>query len=130
MLDIPHRGISPDMLGDLRPLVAESRFLRLQETVDATVVPEQVARFLVSVVRKTRELDGVVLGASPRASIHLLAASKVKARLSGRDHVTIEDIVAMAPHVLGHRIIIEGASSQEVVREAVHMVLPGVVPAA
>jgi MoxR-like ATPase len=130
MLEIPHRGIAPDMLGDLRPLVAESRFVRLQETVDATVVPEQVARFLVSVVRQTRELEGVVLGASPRASIHLLAASKAKARLSGRDRVVIEDVVTMAPHVLGHRIIIEGTSSEDAVREAVHMVLPAVLPAA
>jgi MoxR-like ATPase len=130
MLSIPHRGISPDMLGDLRPLVAESRFLRLQETVDATVVPDEVARFLVMLVRQTRELDGVVLGASPRASIHLLAASKAKARLSGRDHVAIEDVVAMAPHVLGHRIIIEGSSSRDAVRDAVHLVLPAVLPAA
>ena len=130
MLEIPHRGIAPDMLGDLRPLVAESRFVRLQETVDATVVPEQVARFLVSVVRQTRELDGVVLGASPRASIHLLAASKAKARLSGRDRVVIEDVIGMAPHVLGHRIIIDRANSQDAVREAVRMVLPAVLPAA
>ena len=67
MLAIPHRGISPDMLGDILPLVAEGRFLVLQETVDETVVPDSVARFLISVVRKTRELPGVLLGASPRS---------------------------------------------------------------
>src|SRR6185295_3375291 len=86
MLQIPHRGVSPDMLGDVRPLVAESRFLVLQATVDETFVPEAVARFLISVVRATREFPGVELGASPRAAVHLLAASKAKARLGGRDH--------------------------------------------
>ena len=124
MLDIPHRGISSDMLGDVRPLVPETRFVLLQETVDATVVPQPVARFLINVVRKTRELPGVLLGASPRAAIHLLAAAKAKARLSGRDHVLIDDVVAIAPYVLRHRIVVEGQDPENVVREAVHMLRP------
>jgi MoxR-like ATPase len=123
MLGIPHRGVASDMLGDVRPLVAESRFVVLQETVDATLVPESVARFLVTLVRKTRDLPGVALGASPRAAIHLLAASKAKARLSGRDHVLVDDVAALAPHVLGHRIVVEGTESANIVRDAVDIVL-------
>ena len=99
MLDIPHRGVSSDMLGDVRPLVSDSRFILLQDTVDATAVPPDVSEFLITVVRKTRELPGVVLGASPRAAIHLLAASKAHARLSGRDHVVVEDVAENAMHV-------------------------------
>src|SRR3954464_3214833 len=64
MLTIPHRGISSDMLGDVRPLIAEGRFLVLQDTVDKTFVPESVHRFPISIVRKTRALPGVLLGAS------------------------------------------------------------------
>jgi MoxR-like ATPase len=124
MLNIPHRGISPDMLGDIVPLVAENRFIFLQEAVDATVVPESVVRFLVTVVRRTRELPGVLLGASPRAAFHLLAAAKANARLSGRDHVLVEDVAEMAPHVLQHRIIAEGTDSYTVVREALRLVFP------
>jgi MoxR-like ATPase len=124
MLDIPHRGISTDMLGDVVPLVPEGRFLVLQGIVDSTVVPEPVARFLIMVVRSTRQLSGVVLGASPRAAIHLLAAAKANARLSGRDQVVVDDVVAMAPHVLRHRIIVEGTDSETVVAQAVRMV-PG-----
>ena len=122
MLSIPHRGVAPDMVGDIIPLVPEGRFLVLQETVDATAVPDSVARFLITVVRRTRELPGVVLGASPRAAMHLLAASKAKARLSGRASVTVEDVIAMAPNVLGHRIIVNGVESDDVVREAVRLV--------
>jgi MoxR-like ATPase len=122
MLKIPHRGISTDMLGDVVPLVAEGRFIVLQGIVDATVVPESVARFLIAVVRRTRQFSGVVLGASPRAAIHLLAAAKANARLSGRDHVVADDVVAMAPHVLGHRIIVEGTDSSTVVGDAVRVV--------
>ena len=62
MLAIPHRGVSSDMLGDVRPLVAEGRFLVLQETVDETFVPDSVARFLINVVRKTRELPAFFSG--------------------------------------------------------------------
>jgi MoxR-like ATPase len=127
MLAIPHRGLSSDMLGDVRPLVAQGRFLVLQETVDETFVPDSVARFLINVVRKTRELPGVLLGASPRSAIHLLIAAKAKARLSGRDHVTVDDVVAMAPLVLVHRIIGDAANPADVVRQAVEATLPAAV---
>ena len=54
--------------------------------------------------------------------MHLLAASKAKARLSGRASVQVEDVMTMAPHVLGHRIIVNGVDSDAVVREAVRLV--------
>jgi MoxR-like ATPase len=90
-------------------------------------VPDSVARFLINVVRKTRELPGVLLGASPRSAIHLLTAAKAKARLSGRDHVTVDDVVAMAPLVLAHRIVGDGADPADVVRQAVEATLPSAV---
>jgi MoxR-like ATPase len=124
MLAIPHRGVSSDMLGDVRPLVPQNRFMLLQDTVDATAVPDGVARFLIAVVRKTREVPGVVLGASPRAAIHLLAASKANARLSGRDTLVFDDVAKMAPHVLAHRIITGATDPHNAVHEAVQMALP------
>jgi MoxR-like ATPase len=127
MLEIPHRGVSSDMLGDVRPLVSDGRFIVLQDTVDETVVPPAVAQFLIAVVRKTREIPGVILGASPRSAIHLLAAAKAHARLSGRDHVVVEDVADNAIHVLRHRIIVEGTDPDSVVRDAVQRALPAVV---
>jgi MoxR-like ATPase len=127
MLAIPHRGISSDMLGDVRSLIPEGRFLVLQEAVDETFVPESVARFLISVVRNTRSVPGILLGASPRSAIHLLAATKAKARLSGRDHAIVDDVVAMAPVVLGHRIFGDAVNAADVVREAIDATLPAAV---
>jgi MoxR-like ATPase len=69
----------------------------------------------------------VILGASPRSAIHLLAAAKAHARLSGRDHVVVEDVADNAIHVLRHRIIVEGTDPDSVVRDAVQRALPTVV---
>jgi MoxR-like ATPase len=119
MLGLPHRGVAPDVIGDVSPLLGDKRFLLVQETVDATAVPEPVARYLVGVVRETRSMPGVVLGGSPRAAIHLMSAAKANARLSARDVVTVEDVVRMAPYVLRHRLILDGVGAEEVVNTAI-----------
>ena len=74
--------------------------------VDATRVTDEVAAYLVAVVRRTRELPSVVLGASPRAATHLLGAAKAAARLAGRDFVTPDDVSRMASPVLAHRLVL------------------------
>jgi MoxR-like ATPase len=124
MLGIPHRGVASDMLGDVAPIVAKRQFGLLQEAVDETGVSDEVARVVIAIVRKTRVPAGVVLGASPRAAIHLLAAAKANARLSGRDEVAVEDVVALAPYVLEHRIIANQADATEIVSQVLREVLP------
>jgi MoxR-like ATPase len=110
MLELPHQGVSPDLIGEIQPLLGEKRFLAVQERIDQTLIPPDVASYLARIVRNTRRLPGVELGASPRASIHLLAASKAAARLAGRDHVTREDVRSMVPSVLSHRLLLDGMS--------------------
>ena len=110
MLDLPHQGVSPDLIGEIQPLLDERLFLSVQERIDQTVIPPDVAGYLARIVRNTRELPGVELGASPRATIHLLAASKAAARLAGRDSVTREDVRSMVPHVLSHRLLLDAMS--------------------
>ena len=119
MLNLPHAGLAPDLIGEIQPMMSAGRLMHAQREVDATTVPDEIARQVVTVVRKTRELPGVVLGASPRAALHLLTASKAHARMSGRDTATRADVAAMASHVLAHRIVVEGRSAQDAVREAV-----------
>ena len=57
-------------------------------------------------MRRTRELPAVSLGASPRAAVHLLGASKAAARLAGRTFVTPDDVARMAAPVLRHRLVL------------------------
>jgi MoxR-like ATPase len=118
MLSIPHQGLSPDVVGEVQPVLGSSHFLRMQTLVGATNVPDEVARYLVNGVRRTRELPGVELGASPRAAIHLQAAARASARLAGREAVSKDDVRAMAPLVLAHRLVIEGSTPESVVAEA------------
>jgi MoxR-like ATPase len=119
ILRLPHRGLAPDVLGDVAPLFDVSRIQKAQEDLDGTPAPDDVVAHIVEVVRRTRTVHGVVLGASPRAAIHLLAAAKAHARLANRATVSREDVAAMAPHVLEHRLIVSGIEPSAAVREAI-----------
>jgi MoxR-like ATPase len=118
-LDLPHRGVIPDMLGDVSPLLGERAFLVAQEAVDAVETPDVVARSVVRIVRMTREVEGVELGASPRASRHLLTAAKARAAARGRRRVEPADVVAMAPWVLRHRVSAVEQTPDEIVADAI-----------
>ena len=122
-LDLPHRGVIPDMLGDISPLLGERAFLVAQEVVDEVAVSEDVARLCVRIVRETRVADGVELGASPRAARHLLTAGKAKAASEGRQSVDAEDVTWLAPFVLSHRVSAENAAPGEIVETAVQRAL-------
>jgi MoxR-like ATPase len=115
MLNLPHNGIAPDMLGEVRPLLGVVGLDKARIELEQTQVPESVGRFIVGVGRKTREQPGVELGVSSRAMIHLVNASKACARLNGRDVVTVEDVREMAPYVLRHRIVVTGDTSVDTV---------------
>ena len=73
---------------------------------------------MVAVVRATRALPSVTLGASPRAAVHLLAAAKARAQLSGREFVTPDDVAAMATPVLRHRLVLTPEAELERFRPA------------
>jgi MoxR-like ATPase len=119
IMRVPHRALAPDVLGDIQPLLDIARLDMAQQELDATQAPDAVVEFVVDIVRGTRKIDGVVLGASPRAAIHLLGAAKARARLWNRAEVTFEDVIAMAPFALGHRLIVDGPEPSHVVDLAV-----------
>src|SRR5207244_9473475 len=82
----------------------------------------ELAKRIVDIVRYTRSARGVEMGASARAAVHLLAAAKSQAALSGRQVVTGDDIKATASLVLPHRIVAD--DPYRVVREAVLVAFP------
>ncbi len=125
MLRLPHTGVTPDMLGEIRPLLGTVGLDRARKELDSTVADDAVLTYIVALVRRTRTMPGVILGASSRAAIHLNGASKANARVQGRDYITIEDVRAMAPYVLRHRLILEpGVSADDILRMALDAVQP------
>jgi MoxR-like ATPase len=114
----PHRGLSPDLLGEVAPLLDVVRLDAAQRELDETEVPDDTAAFVVAVARQTREHSQVILGASPRASVHLLSAAKATARLAGRTRVQREDVEAVAQGVLAHRLMLHGGKAEDVVADA------------
>jgi MoxR-like ATPase len=94
------------------------------EAARGVYVEESVNRYVVTLLRHTRESRRLALGASPRAGIALLRVAKARAVAAGRDFVLPDDVRAVAPAVLGHRLIVApearaaGVTGGEVVQEA------------
>ena len=79
MLSLQHRGATPSDVAQVQPVISAADIVAARATADAVVVSDEVAQYIVSIVRRTRELPSVALGASPRAMVHLLAAAKATA---------------------------------------------------
>ena len=93
-------------LDDLVPVVSAERLVEMATALRRLHVEPAVRRYAVRIVRKTRGEAAFELGASPRASLALFRAARAFAALSGRDYVLPDDVKAMAPHVLPHRLIL------------------------
>jgi MoxR-like ATPase len=106
MLSLPREGLTPSSLAGVREVVAPDELRAARRDIDETSVSDDVAGYVVDLVRRTRELPSVSLGASPRAAVHLLVAAKAVARLAGRSFVTPDDVAGIAPAALGHRLIL------------------------
>ena len=78
--------------------------LAMREAVERVEVSEPVGRYLVDVVRATRSLAGVEIGASTRGSLALLLSSRARAAMQGRDFVLPDDVKALAVACLAHRL--------------------------
>ena len=113
MLELQHRGVRPAELEHVQQVTSADDLRSARASVDATSIAPEVGAYLVAVIRRTRDLPSVSLGASPRAAMHLLAASKASARLGGRDYVTPDDIAQMATPVLRHRLILSPEAELE-----------------
>ena len=91
----------------------------LQNSVATVATEEELVGYVHSIITATREDDDFELGASPRAGIQMMAASRGYALIKGRDYVTPDDIQTVAPYVLAHRLILKGSSNVLNVRNQV-----------
>ena len=100
-------------LDDVRPVVAKDELLAMRSLLDEVFVDPALLRYIADIIVQTRQSKAVFLGASPRASVALLQASKAYALLQGRDFVTPDDVRLVAPSVLQHRLVLTAEAEME-----------------
>ena len=94
-----------------------------QEIIEKIHIKDEILSYIAQVVTSTRNHSDLSLGASPRASLAIMRASKAIAAMSGRDFVTPDDVRYVAEPVLNHRIILtaeremEGVASEDIIKE-------------
>ncbi len=98
-----HGAASP--LDDVKPVAHASDIRDLAAAVRGVIVSDLLKRYVISLVNATRSNEELRLGASPRATLHLLRASRAWAALDGRDYVIPDDVQALAVPVLAHRLL-------------------------
>ncbi|MDI5963579.1 AAA family ATPase [Streptomyces sp. SL13] len=98
-----HGGVSP--LDDLRPVAHAHEIVKLIEAVRTVHVAPPVLRYAVELVNATRDHPELRLGASPRATLHLVRAARAAAALDGRDFARPDDLQELASAVLSHRLL-------------------------
>lgn len=122
--DIVRRMVNGEPLKKLGPVSTREELISIKEEIKTVTVHHDVMAYAVEIARNTRKSRYLSLGASPRAAIALVRAAKSRAYLEGRMYITPEDIAALAPPVLLHRLILssearlEGKKEKEMLQEA------------
>jgi len=123
MLEIHESGFDPEKGGAMvivEQVLSAEQARQCRQLVDQVRVAPEVREYISSITRATRDDPSFVLGASPRASVALMRASRAGAVMDGRDFVTPDDVKARALSVLRHRVIlapelgVEGRTTDEV----------------
>jgi MoxR-like ATPase len=102
-----------DRVLELAPVADVSTVLAAQAAVAAVHASEALRRYVVALCAATRADPRVELGASPRAGLLLFRAAKALAAISGRDHALPDDVQALAPSVLTHRLLFAPGASED-----------------
>ncbi|HLR84470.1 MAG TPA: MoxR family ATPase [Nocardioidaceae bacterium] len=88
------------------PVTDAAGLIEMQSAVETVDVDDDVSRYCVTLARATRDHRHVLLGASPRGALAMVLTSRAYAIVGGRDYVTPDDVKAVAPAVLTHRITV------------------------
>jgi MoxR-like ATPase len=113
------------VLDMIQPVLGAQQIIQLRQQIKTLVIEEKLMQFVAKLIHQTRNHKSIYLGASPRASLAIMNASKATAAIKGRDFVTPEDILEVIAPILRHRIILapdkemEGVTEDEVIKQIV-----------
>ncbi|HEY4196316.1 MAG TPA: MoxR family ATPase [Mucilaginibacter sp.] len=123
-----HQHKTNDQLADIKPILSKKDIIGLRAQVRGFYVEPKILEFVAKIIHETRNNKSLYLGGSPRASLAIVNAAKALAAIKGRDFVTPDDIVWVAPAVLRHRIMLtpdkemEGVSPDDVVKQIIQKI--------
>ena len=113
------------LLQDVNKILSTAQIAEYRQIITGVMIDPKLVEFIAKIVNQTRNNPSLFLGASPRASLAILKASKANAALKGRDFVKPEDVLEMAAPVMRHRIILtpekemEGITPDELVQNII-----------
>jgi len=116
-----HKNENKVNIEDIEPVLSADDLKKFRQLTGQVKIEANLVEYIAQIVNKTRHSTDLYIGASPRASLAILATSKAYAAINGRDFVTPEDIIKVAQPVLKHRIILtpekemEGTTETEII---------------
>ena len=113
ILERHHANAAFVKLDDVKPVITHDELLQLRQMMQKVFVEPSLLHYIASIVQLSRQSKAIFLGASPRASVAMLQASKAYALLQGRDFVTPDDIKQVTPSILQHRLILNAEAEME-----------------
>jgi MoxR-like ATPase len=125
ILERQHHVDPKELLHDVPKILTATDIEAYRHTIMQINVETKLLEFIAKIVNETRNNPSLYLGASPRASLNILKAAKSMGAIKGRDFITPEDIIEVAPHVLRHRIILspekemEGITADELIEKMI-----------
>jgi MoxR-like ATPase len=114
---------SQKVLNTIDAVIGASELRHCQELIERVHIKDEILSYIARIVDNTRNNGDLSLGASPRASLAIMRASKAIAAINGRDFVTPDDVKFVAYPVLNHRIILtaekemEGVEAEDIIKE-------------
>lgn len=112
-----------DPLRSLRPVVTPQELLAMQEAVAQTYVSQEVVAYVVGLIHATRCDPLLTRGASPRATLAVVAMAKSIARLRGRDYVIPKDVQEVFVQTVAHRLELSAKAGQREIGEVLQAIL-------
>ncbi len=106
------KGRPLDLVETLDPL-GPTDLRSSRDEIESVTVEDSVVDYIVRIVEETRRSGDLLLGASPRAGVHLLHAAKASAALDGRDFVTPDDVKSLVAPTLRHRVVLKAEAEIE-----------------
>jgi MoxR-like ATPase len=125
IIETHHERKDADKISLVKPVITAAQIKRYQKLVQEILIEKNLISYIATIVTRTRENPFLYLGASPRASISVMNASKAFAAMQGRDFVTPEDIKNAAVPVLCHRVIVtperemEGIKAEQIINQII-----------